>query len=104
MSEPTPPRPWGRRPLPGRADWRRALGVYVAGRSRAITHDRKRSLARASDETDANGAADDASPIRGADRMPESRFGVAIPGQLAFHRNAGNWRDRLAGSEAHDRD
>ena len=95
MSEPLPRPPWGRRPLPARSDWRRALDVYVAGRSRAITHEQKRSIA-ASDEAAPREATGD------VDIPPTPRFGVSVPAQLDFYRNAGTWRDRLSGADGRD--
>lgn len=105
MTEPTPREPFGRRPLPASADWRRALTVYRGGRSRALTFDEKRRLAAAAEAT--------------AEKAPEPReedgsarpartnapgFGVPVPQTLAFHRNAGNWRHRLPGERTHSDD
>ena len=95
MNDPLPPAPWGRRPLPARSDWRRALDVYVAGRSRAITHDEKRSIA-------ASGVAGRADEAPDVDVPPKPSFGVSVPDQLDYYRNAGTWRDRLSGADGRD--
>jgi len=87
--EAEPRRPWGRRPLPATSDWRRALDVYRAGRSRALTVDEKRRIA-------AFRAQERVSPKQGAAIRPaEPVYGVAVPARLAFHRSAGTWRKHL---------
>lgn len=106
MTEPTPRDPVGRRPLPARADWRRALNVYRGGRSRSLTFDEKRRIAAAADEAPAEGAAkprDGGGAARPAHTTAPG-FGVPVPRTFAFHRNAGNWRDRLPGERTHGDD
>lgn len=98
MTRPTPEEPYGRRPLPARSDWRRALHVYRGGRSRALTFDEKRRIAEASDEPPARSVA---GPDRtdGAARPARTNapgYGVPVPEKFAFHRGAGNWRRRLS--------
>lgn len=92
MNEPVPDPPYGRRPLPARSDWRRALGVYVAGRSRALTADEKRGIARQRSEQLE-------SPRPGASRPGKPRYGVPVPERLAFHRTASTWRNDLPDPE-----
>lgn len=88
-AEPGPRRPWGRRPLPAKSDWRRALDVYRAGRSRALTADEKRRIATYRE-------AERSSPKPGVSLRPaDPAPGVSVPVQLAFHRNAGTWRNGL---------
>lgn len=87
--EAEPRRPWGRRPLPARTDWRRALDVYRAGRSRSLTVEEKRRIAVHRHE-------ERHSPKPGATTRPvDPEYGVSVPARLAFHRNAGTWRDDL---------
>lgn len=87
--EAEPRRPWGRRPLPAKSDWRRALDVYRAGRSRALTADEKRRIAAFREE-------ERQSPKPGAATQPaDPVYGVSVPSRLAFHRNAGTWRNDL---------
>lgn len=94
MSDPTPRGPHGRRPLPARSDWRKALDVYVAGRSRVLDADEKRRLA-----AQAPHARGDARRV-GATR-PETKSGrVNVPERLEFFRNAGTWRNRLPGGDS----
>jgi len=89
-TDPRPREPFGRRPLPARSDWRRALDIYVAGRSRALTHDEKRGLGGA---TDVEG---DATMGRaGATRPSKPMYGVGVPPVFDFYRSASTWRDRL---------
>ncbi|MFW6090104.1 MAG: hypothetical protein ACODAB_10145 [Gemmatimonadota bacterium] len=90
MTDTDPRGPYGRRPLPARSDWRRALGVYVAGRSRALTLDEKRGLAGGS-----RGGDDGESALPGATRPSPVAYGVRVPPVLDFYRNASTWRDRL---------
>lgn len=91
MTDAAPREPYGRRPLPARADWRRALGTYVAGRSRALTHDEKRRLGGG--VTDGEG---DPAPTRtGATRSSKALYGIRVPAVLDFYRNASTWRDGL---------
>lgn len=89
MTDAAPREPYGRRPLPARADWRRALGIYVAGRSRALTHDEKRRLGGADGEGDA------ATTGRGATRSSKAVYGVGVPPVFDFYRSASTWRDHL---------
>lgn len=87
MTEPAPREPYGRRPLPARSDWRKALGTYVAGRSRALTLDEKRRL---------GGKSDDAGTTRaGATRSSTAEYGVDVPPVFDFYRSASTWRDGL---------
>jgi len=90
MTDPDPREPYGRRPLPARSDWRRALDTYVAGRSRALTFDEKRRLGgTANDESAA------ASTRAGATRASNAVYGVGVPPVFDFYRNASTWRDGL---------
>ncbi len=90
MTDDAPREPYGRRPLPARADWRRALGTYVAGRSRALTHDEKRRLAGGAD-----GEGNAATTRTGATRSSLAVYGVGVPPVFDYYRNAGTWRDSL---------
>lgn len=92
MTDTSPAEPHGRRPLPGRSDWRRALGIYVSGRSRALTLDEKRRLGGGSTDGD-EGAPSTAR--NGATRPSRTVYGVAVPRVFDFYRNAGTWRDGL---------
>lgn len=94
MSEQEPAPPHGRRPLPASADWRRAFDVYVVGRSRALTADEKRGIARARARHRAS------PPERGATRSLEASYGVPIPERLQYHRNASTWRNHLPEPES----
>ncbi len=103
MTASTPREPFGRRPLPARSDWRRALAVYRGGRSRALTADEKRRIAAATGDAPTerppepgagNGAARPA-------RTTAPGYGVPVPEKPGFHRNAGNWRNRLSGERTH---
>lgn len=89
---PPPREPWGRRPLPEKSNWRRALDVYVAGKSRGLTDGEKRKLAvyRLSGESPPR--------ERGANRPAPTSFGVPVPEKLQFHRGASTWRRHLPGS------
>lgn len=89
MTDPDPREPYGRRPLPARSDWRRALGTYVAGRSRALTFDEKRRLGRADGESVAT------STRAGATSPSKVVYGVEVPPVFDFYRNASTWRDGL---------
>jgi hypothetical protein len=74
-------------------DWRRALGIYVSGRSRALTLEEKRRLV--------GGAAPDQEGPEptmrrnGATRSLEAVYGVTVPRVLDFYRNASTWRTGL---------
>lgn len=96
MSEPTPREPYGRRPLPMRSDWRRALDVYVAGRSRVLDAEEKRRLAANAPHSR------EARRQAGASRSTGIPNHVAVPEKLEFFRNAGTWRDRLPGAGGRD--
>jgi hypothetical protein len=91
MNDIAPREPYGRRPLPARSDWRRALGIYVSGRSRALPLDEKRRLG--------GGSADDGGGSTtardGATRPSKPVYGVTVPRVLDYYRNASTWRDRL---------
>lgn len=91
MTDAAPREPYGRRPLPARADWRRALGTYVAGRSRALTHDEKRWLGGHV----ADGEWDAAATRTGATRSSKVVYGIRVPAVLDFYRNASTWRNAL---------
>lgn len=96
MSETVPREPYGRRPLPDRTDWRKALGIYVAGRSRALTLDEKRQLGRGvGDEGDG-----EAATRAGATRPSRAVYGIAVPSVLDFYRNASTWRNGLPEPES----
>lgn len=91
MTDTSPGEPYGRRPLPGRSDWRRALGIYVSGRSRGLTLDEKRRLGGRSTD-------DEGSPTTarsGATRSSKTLYGVTVPRVFDFYRNASTWRDGL---------
>ena len=92
MSDPSPRQPHGRRPLPARSDWRRALDVYVAGRSYPLTADQKRRIAG---PVRPSGAPNRPAPDGGAVGSPEPAYGIPVPGVLDFYRGAGIWRDGL---------
>ena len=90
MNDTVPREPYGRRPLPARSDWRRALGVYVSGRSSALTLDEKRRLGGGS-----GAQGDEATGLGGATRPSTAVYGVAIPRVFDFYRGAGTWRAGL---------
>lgn len=81
-------------PLPTRSDWRKALDVYVAGRSYVLDAEEKRRLA------------EQPAPAReGARRSGVARPGgeptrVKVPETLEFFRNAGTWRNRLTAGDS----
>jgi len=93
MNGPSPREPHGRRPLPARSDWRRALDVYVAGRSAVLTADQKRRIAGPGRPADSPNRR----PVSGTDGIgpPEPAYGIPVPRVLDFYRNAGTWRDGL---------
>ena len=90
MNDSVPREPYGRRPLPARSDWRRALGVYVSGRSRALTLDEKRRLGGGSGKE-----GDEATSRGGATRPSTAVYGVAVPRVFDFYRSASTWREGL---------
>lgn len=90
MTDTVPREPYGRRPLPARSDWRKALGVYVAGRSRALTLDEKRHLG-----SGANGEGDEETTRSGTTRPSKAVYGVDVPPVFDFYRNASTWRNGL---------
>lgn len=90
MTDPDPREPYGRRPLPVRSDWRRALGTYVAGRSRALTFDEKRRLGGGADDESV-----ETSTHTGATRPSNAVYGVEVPPVFDFYRSASTWRDGL---------
>jgi len=65
-------------------DWRRALDIYVAGRNRSLSLQEKDLAIRSVPE-----------PSGGRSIPLASSFGVEVPEDLRFFRNAGTWRDRL---------
>jgi len=78
-------------PLPEGRDLRRALRIYVAGRTRFWTADEKRSAAGDSatpSEPDGSGT---------GEAEHGARVGVPVPETLQFHRAAGTWRDGIPG-------
>jgi hypothetical protein len=79
--------------LPERLDLKRAFQIYVEGRARSLGPDEKRRAAAAD-----LGPATSSASESGLPAAPPSRprFGVPVPEQLAFHRNAGTWLDRPA--------
>jgi hypothetical protein len=79
-----------------RSDWRRALDVYVAGRSRVLDADEKRRLAAAAPHARAG------ERRTGGTRPAATPTRVVVPDRLEFFRNAGTWRDRLPGSGGRD--
>ena len=94
MSEPTPRGPHGRRPLPMRSDWRKALDIYVAARSRVLDADEKRHLAKQTPH--ARGGA-----RRTGDARPSATPSrVKVPETLEYFRNAGTWRNRLPAGDS----
>lgn len=103
MTGSTPREPFGRRPLPARSDWRRALHVYRGGRSHPVSFDDKRRIAAAAD--DAPIARAPAPRDRDVIARPTSTtapgYGIPVPEKFAFHRNAGNWRSRLPRERTH---
>lgn len=96
MSESSPREPLGRRPLPVRSDWRKALDVYVAGRSRVLDADQKRRLAAGAPHSR------EGQRQTGASRSTGTPNHVKVPEKLEFFRNAGTWRDRLPGEGGRD--
>lgn len=78
-------------PLPGGRDVRRALRIYVAGRSRFWSADEKRAAAGESAAPSEPGS----SGIAASER--DARIGVPVPETLQFHRAAGTWRDGVPG-------
>lgn len=90
MTDSVPREPYGRRPLPARSDWRKALGIYVEGRSRALTLDEKRWLGGR-----ANAESDEEPTRAGATRPSKAAYGVGVPPVFDFYRNASTWRNGL---------
>jgi hypothetical protein len=78
-------------PLPGGRDVRRALRIYVAGRSRFWSADEKRAAAGEGPAP----SEPDSSEI--ADSERDARVRVPVPETLQFHRAAGTWRDGVPG-------
>lgn len=80
-------------------DWRSAFDVYVAGRNRGVTIEQKFAMAELAPilaGTDGSAPPQAASAeIAGA---AKPTFGVEVPADLTFHRNAGTWTSRLPGS------
>ena len=91
-----------------RIDVKRALHTYVLGRDIGYGPTAKAELAEsdlrregnpgsegtAGDSTEGSEDGATAAPSPG----PEGgRFGVPVPDELAFHRSAGRWRERIAG-------
>lgn len=64
--------------------WRRALDIYVAGRNRSLSLQEKDLAVRREQQ-----------PSGGRSILESPSFGVAVPQELQFFRNAGTWRDRL---------
>lgn len=90
MTDTVPPGSFARRPLPAPSDWRKALDVYVAGKSRALTNDEKRRLGGRAD------AEGDAAMTRaGSTRPSKVVYGVGVPPVFDYYRNASTWRNRL---------
>lgn len=90
MTDTAPREPYGRRPLPARSDWRRALSTYVAGKSRALTLDEKRRLGGGAD-----GESDATTTRTGATRPSKAVYGVRVPPVFDFYRSASTWRNGL---------
>jgi hypothetical protein len=90
MNDTVPREPFGRRPLAARSDWRRALGVYVSGRSRSLTLDEKRRLGGGSGEQ-----GDEATSQGGATLLSTAVCGIAVPSVFDFYRGASTWREGL---------
>ena len=64
--------------------WRRALDIYVAGRNRSLSLQEKDLAVRPARK-----------PTGGRSIPQAPTFGVEVPEDLRFFRNAGTWRDRL---------
>ena len=76
--------------LPARLDMRRALAVYVAGRSRTLDPDEKGAMVGGSIGM----------PLAGPsveNARPQVPAVVPVPEELRFDRNAGTWRRSLGG-------
>jgi len=78
--------------FPARLDMRRALDVYVAGRSRTLGPEEKGTMVGGSVETPLPGP----SAETPRSEAPAAQ-GVSVPDELRFDRNAGTWRRGLAG-------
>jgi hypothetical protein len=81
--------------LPLRLDTRAAFRVYVTGRSRSLDPEEKRAAAGCPPPENVGGTL----PAGTGESHPsrEPCFGVPVPQQLEFQRNAGTWRSRLPG-------
>jgi hypothetical protein len=88
MSEPTRPEP-PEVGLPTRIDTRRALVIYVDGRTRTLDPTRKN--AAAGGPATLPYVVPDGAPAAEESMIPRSS--VPVPGRLRFHRGAGKWRE-----------
>ncbi len=96
MMSPEPAAPSGAKqivtpPLPEGRDLRRALRIYVAGRTRFWTAGEKREAAGEQESRAQHGIASAADPERGAGSS------VTVPETLQFDRAVGTWRDGVPG-------
>lgn len=70
-------------------DWRRALDVYVAGRNRFLTAEEKVDMTTP--------GSSGVRLRRGASTAEPRDYGVDVPAELDFYRNASTWRSGLPG-------
>ena len=73
--------------LPPRLDMRRALAIYVAGRSRTLGPDEKGAMVGGPVGTPLPGPS-----VETARPEVPAENGVSVPDELRFDRNAGTWR------------
>ena len=73
--------------LPPRLDMRRALAVYVAGRSRTLGPDEKGAMVGGPVAMPLPGPS-----VETAGSKVPAVNGVSVPDELRFDRNAGTWR------------
>lgn len=78
--------------LPARLDMRRALDVYVAGRSRTLGPEEKGTMVGGLVETPLPGP-----PAETPRSEVPAAQGVSVPDELRFDRNAGTWRRGVGG-------
>ena len=78
-------------PLPVRRDFRQALRIYVAGRTRFWTADEKRAAGGVNVSPYESGEGGT------TETEPRAAVGVPVPETLQFHRAVGTWRDEIPG-------